>query len=68
MSTAPKTVVEVTARDLIGPGVVACPNPKMPLWCNHPKVFIDVGTEGLGACPYCGTQYRLRPGEAARHH
>ena len=55
--------VEVTAKDLQGPGVVACPNPKMALWSNHPKVFIDVGSTGEGRCPYCGTTYRLKAGE-----
>ena len=40
----PIAVVEVAAKDLQGPGVVFCPNPKMPLWSNHPRVFIDVAT------------------------
>jgi uncharacterized Zn-finger protein len=64
-----KAVVEVSAKDLHGPGVVFCPNPLMPLWSNHPKVFIDVVTEGEGRCPYCGTVYRLKAGEkvAAGH-
>ena len=59
----PKAAVELGASDLLGPGVVHCPNPKMPLWSNHPKVFIDVVTTGEGRCPYCGTVYRLRAGE-----
>ena len=50
-------------RELQGPGVVFCPNPKMPLWSNHPRVFIDVATAGVGKCPYCGTEYRLKAGE-----
>jgi uncharacterized Zn-finger protein len=58
-TSAPKAVVDVAATDLQGPGVVFCPNPKMPLWSNHPRVFIDVGSRGEGACPYCGTLYRL---------
>jgi uncharacterized Zn-finger protein len=62
-ATAPKASVEVTAKDLQGPGVVFCPNPKMPLWSNHPRVFIDVATEGVGRCAYCGTEYRLKAGE-----
>jgi uncharacterized Zn-finger protein len=62
MSNAP-AVVEITAKDVQGPGVVACPNPKMPLWSNHPRVFIDVTHEGGGKCPYCGTVYRLKAGE-----
>ena len=60
-----KAIVEVVAADLAGPGVVFCPNPKMPLWSNHPKVFIDVATTGEGKCPYCGTVYRLKAGEKA---
>jgi len=59
----PKAVVELAAKDLVGPGVVFCPNPKMTLWSTHPKVFIDVATTGQGQCPYCGTVYRLRAGE-----
>lgn len=58
-----KAVVELAAADLLGPGVVACPNPKMNLWSNHPKVFIDVTHEGGGKCPYCGTVYKLKAGE-----
>jgi uncharacterized Zn-finger protein len=63
MSNEVKAVVEVTAKDVQGPGVVACPNPKMALWSNHPKVFIDVTHEGGGKCPYCGTVYKLKAGE-----
>ncbi len=59
----PKAPVELAAKDLQGPGVTFCPNPKMPLWSNHPKVFIDVTTTGQGQCPYCGTVYRLKAGE-----
>ena len=59
----PKAVVELAAADLVGPGVTPCPNPKMHLWNQHPKVFIDVATTGEGRCPYCGTVYRLKAGE-----
>ena len=62
-----KPVVEVTAKDLQGPGVVFCPNPKMPLWSGHPKVFIDVASTGEGKCPYCGTVYKLKAGEILSH-
>jgi len=64
----PKAIVEVTAKDVQGPGVVFCPNPKMPLWSNHPKVFIDVATTGEGKCSYCGTVYRLKAGEKLHAH
>ena len=61
--TEPKSVIELAAADLVGPGVTYCPNPLMALWSNHPKVFIDVATTGEGRCPYCGTVYRLQAGE-----
>ena len=64
----PETVVEVTAADVQGPGVVTCPNPKMSLWSEHPRVFIDVATTGKGKCPYCGTVYRLKAGEKLHGH
>jgi uncharacterized Zn-finger protein len=67
-TTHDTAVVELTAADLHGPGAVFCPNPKMPLWSSHPRVFIDVGTTGEGACPYCGTVYRLAPGVKAGGH
>ena len=59
----PPAVVELSAKDVHGPGVVACPNPKMALWSNHPKVYIDVTHVGGGKCAYCGTVYRLKAGE-----
>ncbi len=54
--TAP---VDVTAAELQGHGVTFCPNPRMPLWSNHPRVFIDLSKDGQGKCSYCGTRYRL---------
>jgi uncharacterized Zn-finger protein len=68
MNPSSTKAVEVGAQDLNGPGVVACPNPKMPLWSNHPKVFIDVASTGQGRCPYCGTVYALKAGEKLHHH
>ena len=59
----PKATVELAAKDLQGGGVTPCPNPKMPLWCNHPRVYVDVARTGEGCCPYCGTVYRLKAGE-----
>ncbi|MCX8566442.1 MAG: putative conserved protein, contains Zn-finger domain [Glomeribacter sp. 1016415] len=37
---------------------VFCPNPQMPHWSSHPRVFIDV-SHGEASCPYCGTRYAL---------
>lgn len=68
-ATSPtRAPVEVGAKDLQGHGVVFCPNPKMPLWSNHPRVFIDVVTAGGGKCPYCGTEYKLKDGEHVHGH
>lgn len=64
----PKAVVELAAADLEGPGVTFCPNPRMPLWSGHPRVFIDVATTGEGRCAYCGTVYRLKAGEHVHSH
>ncbi len=61
--TDPKAVVELAAAELVGPGVTHCPNPRMTLWNQHPKVFIDVTGHDGGRCPYCGTVYRLKAGE-----
>ena len=66
--TPPKATVEVDPKDLQGPGVVFCPNPKMTLWSTHPRVFIDVVTTGQGKCPYCGTVYQLKAGEKIHAH
>lgn len=66
-SGAPRAIVELAAADLVGPGVVFCPNPKMPLWRNHPRVFIDIASHGEGRCHYCGTVYRLKAGEELAH-
>ena len=40
----------------------------MPLWSTHPRVFLDFGHDGLAKCPYCGTEYRLKPGTVMAHH
>lgn len=56
--------VELGAADL----PAFCPNPAMPLWDHHPKVFLDVTKTGLAKCPYCGTEYRLKPGTILHGH
>jgi uncharacterized Zn-finger protein len=57
-------IVEVTPADL----PLHCPNPAMPLWSSHPRVFLDVADTGEAMCPYCGTRYRLRGGARAKSH
>jgi uncharacterized Zn-finger protein len=64
MTSATHTpAVELKAADL----PAHCPNPAMPLWSGHPRVFIDV-SHGEAACPYCGTHYRLAAGETVHAH
>ena len=57
-------VVELSAVDL----PAFCPNPQMPVWNHHPRVFLDVATKGEAMCPYCGTRYRLKAGEKVAGH
>lgn len=45
-----------------------CPNPAMPLWSSHPRVYLDLGPTGEASCPYCGTHYRLAGGARAGGH
>ena len=68
MKDGSRAAVELSAAELQGHGVIFCPNPKMPLWSNHPRVFLDVAASGSGKCPYCGTEYRLKAGESVRSH
>ncbi|GAA0760960.1 zinc-finger domain-containing protein [Ideonella azotifigens] len=65
--TQAAATVEVTAKDLQGEGVLFCPNPRMPLWSNHPRVFLNLSQDGQGKCPYCGTVYKLKDGEHLPH-
>ncbi len=57
-------MVELSASEL----PAYCPNPSMPLWASHPRVFLDVVNEGEAMCPYCGTRYRLKRGVRVRAH
>lgn len=58
-------VVEIDGGDL----PAFCPNPKMPLWSSHPRVYLELAEKGEASCGYCGTRYRLKPGTLrAGHH
>jgi uncharacterized Zn-finger protein len=61
---AASAVVLLKADDL----PAFCPNPKMPLWNHHPRVFLDVRHDGKARCPYCGTEYQLEPGTVLHGH
>jgi uncharacterized Zn-finger protein len=47
---------------------VFCPNPRMPLWSSHPRVFLELDSGGEARCPYCGTRYRLEGGPLPGGH
>ncbi len=55
--------IEVSAHDL----PLHCPTPSLPLWCQHPRVFLDVLQTGEAVCPYCSTRYVFK-GEAPKGH
>ncbi|MCC7060342.1 MAG: zinc-finger domain-containing protein [Burkholderiaceae bacterium] len=57
-------VVELEPDDL----PAFCPNPKMPLWSAHPRVYLDVAHAEKAQCPYCSTVYRLKPGSVVHGH
>ena len=57
--------IELLASELNAQGGVYCPSTKahMPVYSNHPKVYLDVARTGSAKCPYCGTVYALKVGE-----
>jgi len=59
-----KSVVELDLSDL----PAHCPNPSMPLWSSHPKVFLDLSHNGHATCPYCSTEYQLKAGVTLKAH
>lgn len=59
--------VDVSAVELDDASHAYCPNPSMPLWSSHPRVFLDFAANGEAKCPYCGTVYRLKPGAIHGH-
>ena len=63
-ATKDQTPVSVQPKDL----PVFCPNPAMPLWSSHPRVFLDVAETGEAMCPYCGTRYALAGGPVTGGH
>ena len=64
MNNQTTAAVVLEAKDL----PAYCPNPAMTLWSSHPRVFLDFGHDGLAKCPYCGTEYQLKPGSVAHGH
>jgi uncharacterized Zn-finger protein len=56
--------VELDAKDL----PAFCPNPNMPHWSSHPRVFLEIDGHGHAKCPYCGTEYQMKAGVAVHAH
>jgi uncharacterized Zn-finger protein len=63
-TSAADRVREVTAKDL----PLFCPTPDMPLWAQHPRVFLPIEAEGEVLCPYCGYRYVLKGGPGKPGH
>ena len=57
-------VIELDATDL----PAFCPNRRMTHWSAHPRVFLDLAHGGHARCPYCSTEYRLKPGVTRSGH
>ena len=64
MTNTTQPAVELDGKDL----PAHCPNPAMPLWSSHPRVFLEFNSHGVAKCPYCGTAYTLKAGASAGHH
>lgn len=63
-SDSTASVVELGAADL----PAYCPNRHMSTWNAHPRVFLDLSHNGQARCPYCSTEYRLKPGVTVKGH
>lgn len=63
MSQTQQAVVELDGHE-----AAYCPNPGMPLWSSHPRVFLELDEHGQAKCPYCGTLYQLKPGVVLKKH
>ena len=63
-ATQEDPIVQLQSSDL----PAFCPNPAMPVWNHHPRVFLDVSVTGRAMCPYCGTVYVLKAGETVKGH
>jgi uncharacterized Zn-finger protein len=58
-----QTPIEIDSEDL----PLHCPTGKGVNWDLHPRVFLDIVHTGSAKCPYCGAEYRLKPGAKVGH-
>jgi uncharacterized Zn-finger protein len=63
MAASAELAIIVKPQDL----PVYCPNPAMPLWSSHPRVYLDLDENGEARCPYCSTLYRVEVPPRAQH-
>ncbi|MCF6807475.1 zinc-finger domain-containing protein [Thiotrichales bacterium 19S9-12] len=50
------TIIHVKTTEL----PVYCPVNDNNLWCEHPRVFIELDENNTeNKCPYCGTKFKL---------
>jgi uncharacterized Zn-finger protein len=63
-ATHNQTAIQLDGKDL----PAYCPNPAMPVWSSHPRVFLEMSHGGQAKCPYCGTVYQLKPGAVVHGH
>jgi uncharacterized Zn-finger protein len=63
-TTGAHGVVELDAADL----PAFCPNRRMAVWSQHPRVYLDLAHTGRALCPYCSTEYRLKAGVSVGGH
>jgi uncharacterized Zn-finger protein len=65
-----ETKIEVSAVELDDASYKSayCPNPRMPIWSSHPRIYLDFAANGEAKCPYCSTMYRLKPDTRAKKH
>ena len=63
-SSEPSRVREITAQQL----PLFCPTPEMPLWAQHPRVYMPIEETGECLCPYCGYRYVLKGGPIKSGH
>ena len=60
-SASASSCVELDGKDL----PAFCPNPAMPLWATI-RASSSTSPTGEAKCPYCGTEYRLKPGAVVK--
>lgn len=52
---ATKPVFKVSKADL----PVCCPPKDQAQWNLHPRVYLEIKSDGIADCPYCGNRFVL---------